>query len=94
MLNNFVGAKNEAVGLGLIWAHNLFVMWVLDFLVWIVPNTETQQGNFSLRAPLLPLLLFSCCSLAPILRFLWNLSTTSSSPLSSHIYSPMISGES
>ena len=68
--NRGVRAKNEADGLGLTWAHNLFVMWALDFLAWVVPNTETQWGNFSLRIPLLPLLLFSCCSLAPILSFL------------------------
>ena len=86
-------AKNEADGLGLTWAHNLFVMQALDFLTRVVPNTETQRSNFSLRIPLLPPLLFSCCSLAPILSFLWNLSITLSSPLSSTIYSPMISGE-
>ena len=44
----YVRAKNEADGLGLTWAHNLFVMWVLDFLTRVVPNIETQQSNFSL----------------------------------------------
>ena len=43
-----VRAKNEVGGPALTWAHNLFVVWALDFLPWVVPNTETQQSNFSL----------------------------------------------
>ena len=37
-----VHAKNEVYGLTLAWAYNLFVMWVLDFLLWVVLNAETQ----------------------------------------------------
>ena len=40
-----VHAKNEVYGLTLAWAHNLFVMWVLDFLLWVVLNAETQQSD-------------------------------------------------
>ena len=43
-----VRAKNEVGRQALTWAHNLFVMWVLDFLLWVVPKTETQQSNLSL----------------------------------------------
>ena len=83
-------AKNEVNGPALTWAHNLFVVWALDFLPWVVPNTETQQSNLSLWTPLLSLLLLFCCFLAPsILSFLWNLSTPFS-PLTSHIYSPKL----
>ena len=42
-----VRAKNEVDGPVLTQAHNLFVMWALDFLPWVVPNTETQLCNFS-----------------------------------------------
>ena len=24
------------------WAHNLFILWVLSFLLWVVPCSETQ----------------------------------------------------
>ena len=39
--NETVCAKNEVGGPALTWAHNLFVVWALDFLLWVVPNTET-----------------------------------------------------
>ena len=29
-----VRTHDETNGLTLLWAHNLFVMWVLDFLPW------------------------------------------------------------
>ena len=41
-LSIFVRAKNEVNGPALTWAYNLFVVWVLDFLPWVVPNTKTQ----------------------------------------------------
>ena len=37
-----VHAKNKAVGPILTWEHNLFVMWALDFLPWVVSNVKTQ----------------------------------------------------
>ena len=54
-------AINEVDGPALTWAHNLFVVWALGFLPWVVPNTETQHSNLSLRIPLLSLLLLFCC---------------------------------
>ena len=39
--NETVCAKNEVGGPALTWVHNLFVVWALDFLLWVVPNTET-----------------------------------------------------
>ena len=36
-----VRAQSEVDEPTLIWAHNLFVIWVLDFLLWIVPYTKT-----------------------------------------------------
>ena len=39
--------KNEVYGPALAWAHNLLVMWVLDFLLWVVLNAETQQSDLS-----------------------------------------------
>ena len=33
--------KRETNGPPLVWAHNLFVTWVLDFLPWVVPRIET-----------------------------------------------------
>ena len=35
------------------WAHNIFIMWVLDFLLWVIPtsqrpnNVSTTTGLFS-----------------------------------------------
>ena len=37
-----MGAKSEVDGPTLTWAHNLFTIWALDFLLWAVPYTETQ----------------------------------------------------
>ena len=34
-------AKNKGYGLTLTWVHNLFVMWVLDFLFWVILSLET-----------------------------------------------------
>ena len=62
-----VHAKNEASGLVLTWAHNLFVMWALDFLTWIVLSSETQQNTLLLQIPPLSLLLLSLCSLLYVL---------------------------
>ena len=65
--------KNKVYGLALAWAHNLFVMWVLDFLLWIALNAETQQSDLSYKflychcyyfvALSLPLLLVSYATL-------------------------------
>ena len=46
-LNKCVRAKNEVSRPVLTWAHNLFVIWALDFLLWVVPSTETRQSNLS-----------------------------------------------
>ena len=43
-----VRTKNEVDGPTLTWAHNLLVVWVLGFLLWIVPHTETPQSNLTL----------------------------------------------
>ena len=43
-----VHTKNEVDGPTLTWAHNLLVVWVLGFLIWIVPHTETPQSNLTL----------------------------------------------
>ena len=43
-----VPAKSEVDGPILTWAHNLLVIWVLDFLLWVVPYTETQWDRLSL----------------------------------------------
>ena len=50
------------------WAHNLFVMWVLDFLLWAVLNLETQQLDLILQTSLLSLVLLSL-SLQPSVPF-------------------------
>ena len=42
-----VRAKNEVGRPVLTWAHNLFMIWALDFLLWEVPSTKTQQSNLS-----------------------------------------------
>ena len=39
-----VRAKIEAGGPTLTWAHNLFMIWVLNFLLWVAPYTETQRN--------------------------------------------------
>ena len=40
-----VHAKNEFEGLVITWVYNLFVMWALGFLPWIVPSIQTQLHN-------------------------------------------------
>ena len=64
-----VCAKRETNGPPLVWAHNLFVMWALDFLPRVVPRTETQQNNSFLRIPKLLLPLLFCYILIPPLLF-------------------------
>ena len=46
-------------GLSNTWAHNQFVIWVLDFLLWVNFSSETQQHNIFLQIPLLSLVLLS-----------------------------------
>ena len=65
--NHTVHAKNEASGLVLTWAHNLFVMWALDFLTWVVLSSETQHNTLLLQIRPLSLLLLSLCSLLYVL---------------------------
>ena len=55
-----VATKNEVDGPTLTWVQNLFVVWALGFLPWVVPNAKTQHSNLSLRIPLLSLLLLFC----------------------------------
>ena len=43
-----VGIKSEVDGPILSWAYNLLVIWALDFLLWVVPYTETQWDRLSL----------------------------------------------
>ena len=79
-----VRTKNEVNKPTPTWAHNLLVMWVLDFLLWLVLNAETQQSDLSYEflyshcyysvALSLPLLIVSYATL-PIPSF------------ASHIYS-------
>ena len=71
----FVHTKNEFDGSTLTWAHNLLVVWVLGFLLWVVPNTETPQSNLTLWIPLLSLLLLFWFT-PPVLSLLWSLLTT------------------
>ena len=58
-----VRTKNEADGLGLSWAHNLFVMRALDFLTRVVPNTETNEATSPYEFPYS----HHCCSLVALL---------------------------
>ena len=76
-----VGAKNKGYALILTWAHNLFAMWVLDFLLWAILGLETQQYNATLRIPLLPLLLLFLCSLFYLSFFILLNAPSSSSSL-------------
>ena len=78
-------AKSKSYGLTLTWAHNLFVMWVLNFLLWVILNLETQQYNATLWIPLLSLLLLFLCSLLYLFFLVFQPPTTSS--FSSLIYS-------
>ena len=71
----FVHTKNEFDRPTLTWAHNLLVVWVLGFLLWVVPNTETPQSNLTLWIPLLSLLLLFWFT-PPVLSLLWSLLTT------------------
>ena len=59
-----VHVRNEAMEVGPPWAHNLFVRWAKDFLLWVVLGTKTQQTCFSL-SPSLSLLLFLVFSSSP-----------------------------
>ena len=56
-----VGAKSEVDGPTLTWAHNLFTIWVLDLLLWVVPYPS------KLSCPLSPY--YYCASLERSLFF-------------------------
>ena len=90
-----VRTKNEVGGPALTWTHNLFVVWALDFLVWVFPNTETQQSNLFLRIPLLSYYYSFVALSLPL--FLVSYGTIQKknlfSSLASHIYSPKLMEE-
>ena len=64
------------------WAHNLFVLWALDFLQWVVPDSETQMQALVSLIPLLFLVSLSLLTATP----LWSpppLSSSHSPPINS-----------
>ena len=47
------------------WSHNLFVLWALDFLLWVVPDSKTQMHTLVSLSPLLFLVLLSLLTATP-----------------------------
>ena len=52
-------SQNEAYGLVQHLGSQSIVIWVLDFLLWVIFSSETQQHNLFLQIPLLSLVLLS-----------------------------------
>ena len=80
----FVCTQDETNGLTLLWAHNLFMMWALDFLPWVILAQRSSSNSLTFVF----FSLLSCDSiLLSVLSSTQNLSTTPTLPLASHIYS-------
>ena len=85
-------AKNEDNGPVLTWAHNLYVVWAMNFLLWVVPNAENQRSNLSSEF-LYSHYYYSSIALSLLLLLVPLQPFNPLSSLSSHIYSLIISGE-
>ena len=57
--------KIKPMGWSNAWAHNLFVLWALNFLLWIVLDLETQMHTLVSLSTLLFLMLFSFLPATP-----------------------------